>query len=521
MIQKRKPLSLYSICIKLLLSIALIVGFVPMTSQASKAYADETDDAASSQTNSMESEITLDESDKPIDSQDDSSEGADGYALESLDILEAIDKGESYMSDGIVAVEQTEITPTEAEVQIPNSFRYKDGEPIKASDRANDRDIMTLSDIQLLSGASGYPSFSYGPCAGSDAAKGVDVSSYQGNIDWGKVKLSGVNFAIIRCGTGQNNDSYFAANVNGCKSAGVRFGVYYYSYATDPAQGVADAQRVISQLRNAGVSAGDLGFPIYYDLEDEGKNGSRSVIHLSASQKAELTKNFVNTLHNAGYPNVGVYSSLNWWRNYLTDAYFNSSGLFRWVAHWTYSGLGYGYSDSPFSDFRSRGDVWQFSDSGRISGISTDVDLDYSYYNMINSSSEGSMFRLYNPNSGEHFYTASSNEGNTLINLGWRYEGVAWIAPTRSSTPVYRLYNPNAGDHHYTVDSHEKDVLASLGWRYEGIGWHSNDSRSVPLYRLYNPNARAGAHHYTRDSHEKDVLASIGWRYEGVGWYGR
>ena len=67
------------------------------------------------------------------------------------------------------------------------------------------------------------------------------------------------------------------------------------------------------------------------------------------------------------------------------------------------------------------------------------------------SADEGSrdMYRLYNPNSGEHFYTADSNERDHLTGVGWVYEGIGWRAPVQSSVPVYRLYNSNAGDHHY------------------------------------------------------------------------
>ena len=80
------------------------------------------------------------------------------------------------------------------------------------------------------------------------------------------------------------------------------------------------------------------------------------------------------------------------------------------------------------------------------------------------------MHRLYNPNSGEHFYTAADNEKDFLVSAGWKYEGEGWKAPEQSDTPVYRLYNANAGDHHYTLNATEKDFLVSVGWTYEGIG---------------------------------------------------
>lgn len=128
------------------------------------------------------------------------------------------------------------------------------------------------------------------------------------------------------------------------------------------------------------------------------------------------------------------------------------------------------------------------------------------------------MYRLYNPNSGEHFYTASTAERDKVRKAGWRYEGIGWQAP-KSGTPVYRLYNPNAGDHHYTPHVSEKNNLVKVGWRYEGISWYSGGSK--PLYRLYNPNAKAGAHHYTLLQSERNNLIKQGWRNEGIGWYGQ
>ena len=137
---------------------------------------------------------------------------------------------------------------------------------------------------------------------------------------------------------------------------------------------------------------------------------------------------------------------------------------------------------------------------------------------------EGTMYRLYNENSGEHFYTANSDEAQGLADIGWHYEGHAWQSPTTSSTPVYRVYNPNSGEHHYTSNVGEKNNLVSLGWKDEGIGFYSDDSQGVPMYRLYNPNAtgsqEAGAHHYTSNTGERDGLIAIGWRDEGVSWYG-
>jgi len=129
------------------------------------------------------------------------------------------------------------------------------------------------------------------------------------------------------------------------------------------------------------------------------------------------------------------------------------------------------------------------------------------------------MYRLYNRNSGEHFYTADSNEKDYLVKAGWTYEGIGWVAPSYSKDPVYRLYNKNAGDHHYTMNKAERDHLISLGWKDEGIGWYSDPNKTVPLYRQYNPNKFANNHNYTTAKNENDKLISLGWRGEGIGWY--
>lgn len=128
------------------------------------------------------------------------------------------------------------------------------------------------------------------------------------------------------------------------------------------------------------------------------------------------------------------------------------------------------------------------------------------------------MQRLYNPNTGEHFYTQNMAEKTILNQAGWDYEGVGWYAPDNGD-PVYRMYNRNSGDHHYTMDANEKNALILKGWSYEGIGWYSDVDRKVPLYRAYNKNTKAGSHNYTTNKAEQDSLVKAGWKNEGIGWY--
>lgn len=135
------------------------------------------------------------------------------------------------------------------------------------------------------------------------------------------------------------------------------------------------------------------------------------------------------------------------------------------------------------------------------------------------------MYRLYNPNSGEHFYTASDVEKDATVAAGWNYEGIGWHAPVTSETPVYRVYSGT--DHHYTKDAGERDALVQLGWKDEGTSFYSDDQERVPLYRQFNPNVdpnaatnNAGSHNYTTSFDEHSRLVSIGWNDEGIGWYG-
>ena len=89
---------------------------------------------------------------------------------------------------------------------------------------------------------------------------------------------------------------------------------------------------------------------------------------------------------------------------------------------------------------------------------------------------------------------------------------------------MHRLYNPNSGEHFYTANDEERDHLVSLGWIGEDIGWYSDDAKGQAVLRVYNPNAYAmgmtGSHHYTADPGEAEALVALGWIDEQIGWYG-
>lgn len=137
------------------------------------------------------------------------------------------------------------------------------------------------------------------------------------------------------------------------------------------------------------------------------------------------------------------------------------------------------------------------------------------------SSTPKESYRLYNSVTGEHFFTTSKAEYDSLSADGnWKPEVSTWKSPEISDFPIYRVCNPNTGDHHYTMSIDERDALVRFGWKDEGIGMYSADEAGEPVLRLYNPNSNVGSHHYTTSIEEKDALVQMGWQFEGTGFYG-
>lgn len=129
------------------------------------------------------------------------------------------------------------------------------------------------------------------------------------------------------------------------------------------------------------------------------------------------------------------------------------------------------------------------------------------------------VYRVYNPNSGEHFFTTKAKEQAYLVSIGWNDEGIGFYEHSETGDAVYRLYNPNAGEHHYTDDKKEKEDLVDLGWNDEGIAFYSDADQEIEIYRAYNPNAPANNHNYTASMAEQSNLVNYGWNDEDIAWY--
>lgn len=197
-------------------------------------------------------------------------------------------------------------------------------------------------------------------------AKGViDVSGWQGDIDWAKAKADGVEGAIIRLGYGEGNnaDKKAQRNISECKRLGIPFGIYWYSYADTPALAKEEGTDVVAKLKQFGVNPSDLAYPVYYDLEKWTWEGHQPPTDPNVYNN--IVNNWYSALQSAGYKNLGVYSYTSYLQGPLkhVDIYAKTT----WVAQY---GARMGFDSFPTN---SRG--WQYTSSGKVNGISGNVDM--------------------------------------------------------------------------------------------------------------------------------------------------
>ena len=197
-------------------------------------------------------------------------------------------------------------------------------------------------------------------------AKGViDVSEWQGDIDWAKAKADGVEGVIIRLGYGWGNNADRKAqrNISECKRLGIPFGIYWYSYADTPSIAKEEGTDVVAKLKQFGVNPSDLAYPVYYDLEKWTWEGHQPPTDPNVYNN--IVNNWYSALQSAGYKNLGVYSYTSYLQGPLkhADIYAKTT----WVAQY---GARMGFDSFPTN---SRG--WQYTSSGKVGGIRGNVDM--------------------------------------------------------------------------------------------------------------------------------------------------
>lgn len=252
---------------------------------------------------------------------------------------------------------------------------------------------------------------------GPEIAVGIDVSKYQGVINWQQVKNSGVKFAMIRVGTTKKGlDEQFVNNIVGANQAGIRTGIYIYSYATTPEQAAAEANLVL-----AWISPFTVSFPVAIDIEDSCQKG------LNAAQLQAIADTFCTIMHANGYEPM-VYASKNWFNGRMPVV---SSA--KWVAQY-----------SSACDYAGDYAMWQSTSHGTIPGIPSRVDINHLYVDYFSrmipegfNSYNGSIY-YYHDYKKLHGWINLSNgryfaDANGVIQAGWFADdsGVYYLDPAQ------------------------------------------------------------------------------------------
>lgn len=199
---------------------------------------------------------------------------------------------------------------------------------------------------------------------GEEGQMGIDVSKWNGTIDWDRVRNAGITYAIIRCGYRGSStgalveDPYFKENIQGALNAGLKVGVYFFTQATNEVEAVEEASMALALSKAYKVT-----YPIFIDSEGAGGNGRADGLDMETRTK--VCQAFCQTVEDAGYTG-GIYGSRNWFRTRL-----RMDGLSKhiiWLAE---------YREKPL--YAGNYHFWQYTSSGNVDGIEGRVDLDVSY----------------------------------------------------------------------------------------------------------------------------------------------
>lgn len=224
-----------------------------------------------------------------------------------------------------------------------------EAEDTAVADAAADADKTEIQEIQKTT---------------ANSKVGIDVSKWNGDVDWDKVKNAGVEFAIIRAGyrgsvTGSLvEDPYFSANMRGAAASGMPVGVYFFTQAVNEVEAVEEASAVLQLIREY-----KLDYPVFIDTEGAGGNGRAD--GLDVETRTLVCEAFCRTIENAGYE-AGVYGSRNWYNRHLQTDRLEKYCI--WLAEYRSVPIYQGYYQ-----------MWQYTSKGSIDGISGNVDMNISY----------------------------------------------------------------------------------------------------------------------------------------------
>lgn len=218
---------------------------------------------------------------------------------------------------------------------------------------------------QVIGGVK-YNFASDGTLSVGSGTMGIDVSKWNGSINWNAVKQSGVSFVIIRCGYrgctlgGLIEDPNFHTYASGAEAAGLKVGVYFFSQAVNEREAVEEASMAISMAQRHRIS-----YPIFIDSEYGSNAHNARADGLGKAERTAVCRAFCETIRSAGYT-PGVYASKSWYYNNLDAGSLNNYKI--WLAHYCSQ-----------TDYTGKYELWQSSSTGRINGINGNVDINTSY----------------------------------------------------------------------------------------------------------------------------------------------
>lgn len=232
--------------------------------------------------------------------------------------------------------------------------------------------------------------------------QGIDVSKHQGTITWSSLKGK-IDFAIIRAGYGRyakQKDAQMDNNVKGAKANGIPYGFYWYSYATTVAEAKQEAQVCLQVIKGT-----DPTWPVFFDQEYE-----PGILALSTQTRTDICKAFMDAIKAAGYK-TGLYCSYDWLMNKVYRAQLD--GYDKWVAQYANS-CSYTGNDKV---------IWQYSSSGRLSGINTNVDMNYGYkdYNTDTDTKGTGKWQKYADGRWRWVYEDGSYDKNEWLKVDGRW----------------------------------------------------------------------------------------------------
>ena len=245
-----------------------------------------------------------------------------------------------------------------------SAYKYTGWQTIDGSVFFFDKEGNFVTGEQVIQGAK-YNFGSDGKMATGSGSMGIDVSKWNGNIDWNAVKNSGVSYAIIRCGYRGSStgalieDPKFRSNIKGAKAAGLKVGVYFFSQAVNEVEAVEEASMALSLASGYG-----LNYPIFLDVESSGGRGDG----ISKETRTAVCKAFCSTVQNSGV-SAGIYANKTWFTEKINTG--SLTGYKIWLAQ---------YASAP-TYTATRYDMWQYSSKGKVSGINGNVDMNISYLN--------------------------------------------------------------------------------------------------------------------------------------------